>query len=101
MATRKRTTPPADTLRPEYDLSALRGAVRGKYYERARAGTNLVLLKPDIARAFPDSKAVNDALGLLLKVARAGGPRAEAYETARVSRARHGRVKQRRLPKSQ
>ena len=100
MATRKRTIPSADMLRPEYDLSALRGAVRGKYYERARAGTNLVLLKPDIARAFPDSKAVNDALGLLLKVARAGA-RAEAHETASASRARLRRVKQRRAPKSQ
>ena len=48
-----------DELRPEYDLARLKGGVRGKYYQRAAAGTNLVLLEPDVARAFPDSDAVN------------------------------------------
>lgn len=51
-----------DELRPEYDLSTLKGGVRGKYYERAMAGTNLVLLEPDVARAFPNAKAVNQTL---------------------------------------
>jgi hypothetical protein len=59
----------SDALRPEYDLASLKGAVRGKYYERARAGTNLVLLEPDVARAFPDSDSVNRALRLLRDVA--------------------------------
>ena len=36
-----------DDLRPEYDLTKLKGGVRGKYYQRARAGTNLVLVEPD------------------------------------------------------
>ncbi|MDQ3755096.1 MAG: hypothetical protein M3371_10230 [Acidobacteriota bacterium] len=58
-----------DELRPEYDLSQLKGRVRGKYVERYRAGTNLVLLEPDVAAAFPDTKAVNQALRLLIKVA--------------------------------
>ncbi len=58
-----------DELRPEYDLSQLKGSVRGKYVERYRAGTNLVLLEPDVAAAFPDTKAVNQALRLLIKVA--------------------------------
>ena len=58
-----------DELRPEYDLSQLKGSVRGKYVERYRAGTNLVLLEPDVAAAFPDAKAVNEALRLLIKVA--------------------------------
>ena len=58
-----------DDLRPEYDLSQLKGRVRGKYVERYRAGTNLVLLEPDVASAFPDAKAVNEALRLLIKVA--------------------------------
>lgn len=58
-----------DELRPEYDLSKLKGRVRGKYAERYRAGTNLVLLEPDVATAFPDAKAVNEALRLLIKVA--------------------------------
>ena len=43
----------------------VQGLVRGKYYRRAMAGTNLVLLEPDVARAFPDSGSVNRALRLL------------------------------------
>ncbi|HEY0405285.1 MAG TPA: hypothetical protein VGC89_06140 [Pyrinomonadaceae bacterium] len=58
-----------DELRTEYDLSQLKGRTRGKYVERYRAGTNLVLLEPDVAAAFPDAKAVNEALRLLIKVA--------------------------------
>lgn len=58
-----------DELRHEYDLSQLKGRVRGKYVERYRAGTNLVLLEPDVAAAFPDAKAVNEALRMLIKVA--------------------------------
>jgi hypothetical protein len=56
-----------DDLRPEYDFSQMKGRVRGKYVERYREGTNLVLLDADIAAAFPDAKAVNDALRLLLE----------------------------------
>ena len=44
-----------DQLRPEYDLSQLKGGVRGKYYRQANAGTNLVLIEPDLAKIFPDS----------------------------------------------
>ena len=58
-----------DELRPEYDLSQLKGRVRGKYVERYREGTNLVLLEPDVAAAFPDAQMVNEALRLLIKVA--------------------------------
>lgn len=58
-----------DNLRPEYDLTRLKGGVRGKYYQQAVAGTNLVLLEPDVARAFPDSSSVNRALRLLKEVA--------------------------------
>jgi len=58
-----------DEMRPEYDFSHLKGRARGKYVERYRAGTNLVLLDPDVAAAFPDAKAVNDALRLLMDVA--------------------------------
>ena len=46
-----------DQLRHEYDLSRLKGGVRGKYYRRATAGTNLVLIEPDLAKLFPDSEA--------------------------------------------
>jgi hypothetical protein len=48
-----------DEMRAEYDL---RGGVRGKYYERYRQGTNIVLLDPDIAKVFRDSETVNIAL---------------------------------------
>jgi hypothetical protein len=63
-----------DDLRPEYDLSQLKGGVRGKYYQQAKAGTNLVLIEPDLAQAFPDEKAVNRALRLLLTAANAATP---------------------------
>lgn len=58
-----------DELRPEYDFSQLEGGVIGKYIERYRAVTNLVLLDPDVAQAFPTEEAVNEALRLLMKVA--------------------------------
>lgn len=58
-----------DELRPEYDLSQLKGGVRGKYYKRAMAGTNLVLIEPDLAKRFPDTDSVNRALRLLLDAA--------------------------------
>jgi hypothetical protein len=58
-----------DELRPEYDLSALKNRARGKYAERYKAGTNLVLLAPDVAQAFPDSESVNKALRVLLDTA--------------------------------
>ena len=57
-----------DDLLPEYDFS---GAVRGKYYERYRQGTNVVLLDPDIAAVFRDSAAVNHTLRLLVSLAQA------------------------------
>ena len=59
----------SDDLRPEYDVATLKGGVRGKYYKQATAGTNLVLLEPDVALAFPDSSSVNRALRLLQEVA--------------------------------
>jgi len=67
MSQRRRTTSEDDLL-PEYDFT---GAVRGKYYERYRQGTNVVLLDPDVAAAFRDSAAVNDALRLLVSLAEA------------------------------
>jgi hypothetical protein len=51
--------PADDDMRPEYDL---RGGVRGKYYERYKQGTNVVLLEPDVAKVFRDSATVNEAL---------------------------------------
>jgi len=61
----------ADDLRPEYDLSKLRGGVRGKYAKRFQKGTNLVLLSPDVAKYFPDEQSVNAALRSLVGIAKA------------------------------
>ena len=58
-----------DELRPEYDLSQLQGGVRGKYAQRYKQGTNLVLLDPDVADAFPTEDSVNEALRLLMRIA--------------------------------
>jgi hypothetical protein len=71
MRTKKARSSNNDDLRPEYDVSELKNPVRGKYYRRAMTASNLVLLDPDVARAFPDSAAVNDALRMLVRVARA------------------------------
>ncbi|MFA6958111.1 MAG: hypothetical protein WC538_19760 [Thermoanaerobaculia bacterium] len=56
----------SDDMRPEYDFS---GGVRGKYANRFAAGTNVILLEPDLAVRFPDSKSVNEALRTLVRVA--------------------------------
>ena len=69
MPTKNAVPNDSDDLRPEYDLSTLTGGVRGKYYERATAGTTLVLLDRDVAEAFPDGQTINQALRALIKVA--------------------------------
>jgi hypothetical protein len=58
-----------DALRREYDLSKLKGGVRGKYYRQATAGTNLVLIEPELSELFPDTESVNRALRLLADTA--------------------------------
>ena len=58
-------------MRREYDLSTLKGAVRGKYSRRYRKGVNLVLLDPEVAKAFPTASAVNEALRTVLRAAKA------------------------------
>ena len=60
----------SDEIRPEYDFSE---GVRGKHYQAYRAGTNVVFLEPDIAEVFPDSASVNNALRLLVKLAKTKG----------------------------
>jgi hypothetical protein len=59
----------ADELRPEYRRSDFGSLVRGKYAARVATETNIVVLEPEIAEAFPNAKAVNDALRGLLDVA--------------------------------
>lgn len=58
-----------EELRPEYRREDLGQGVRGKYLESHLSGTNLVLLSPDVAKAFPTEEAVNEALRSLIKLA--------------------------------
>ena len=72
MKKRSKVAEPKDEIRPEYDF---RIGVRAKYAERFRAGTNIVVLDPDVAAVFGDSVAVNRALRSLLKDAPKRRPR--------------------------
>jgi len=65
MKKRARQRANRDTMRSEYDFH---GGVRAKYVSRYRAGTNVVVLDPDVAAAFPDAATVNRALRTLLEV---------------------------------
>ncbi len=56
-------------MRKEYHFSELKGGVRGKYVERLKASSNIVVLEPELARVFPTSEAVNSALKLLVTAA--------------------------------
>ena len=77
-----------DDLRAEYDLTKLKGGVQGKYYQRARGGTNLVLVEPELAKVFPDAASVNRALRVLRDAAGA--------RTVLARRSRRGPVRRRR-----
>ena len=57
-------SPDSEEMRPEYDFS---NAVQGKYADRFAQGTNLVRIQPDVAKEFPDSQSVNEALRSLLE----------------------------------
>jgi hypothetical protein len=77
----------SNDLRPEYNFDYSK-AVRGKYYKRILdEGANVVMLEPDVARAFGDSAAVNDALRALLDLTRT---------TRRLTKHSSGRVVARR-----
>jgi hypothetical protein len=104
MTTRKSDGDP-DDMRSEYDLSTLRGANKGKYYAKATAGTNLVLIEADLTSAFPDSKAVNDALRVLVNAAkgqvRRAAPRGHsAKKSIRTRTARQAPTKKARASKA-
>lgn len=76
-----------DEMRKEYRREDLGKGVRGKYFERVSKGTNLVLLDKKVAKAFPTSAAVNEALiGLL----------ALTEQTSRITNRSSGRAKARR-----
>ena len=68
----KKTNPiPADDMRAEYDFASMKGGVRGKYAKRAREGSNIVLIEPEVTDAFPTERAVNEALKGVLNTTRA------------------------------
>lgn len=60
-----------DEIRSEYKREDLGVGVRGKYYQSYIESHNLVLLKPEVAEAFPSEEAVNDALISLIRIAKA------------------------------
>jgi hypothetical protein len=70
-------------IRPEYRREDLGKGVRGKYYRAYSKGTNLVLLSPDVAAAFPTAEAVNETLRSLLSA-----PKKASAETVTKSRKR-------------
>nr|VFJ99388.1 MAG: hypothetical protein BECKH772A_GA0070896_101619 [Candidatus Kentron sp. H]VFJ99734.1 MAG: hypothetical protein BECKH772B_GA0070898_101677 [Candidatus Kentron sp. H]VFK04015.1 MAG: hypothetical protein BECKH772C_GA0070978_101578 [Candidatus Kentron sp. H] len=74
-----------DEMRQEYKREDLGAGVRGKYYDAYNEGHNLVLLTPEVARAFPSEEAVNQALLSLMRIAQAstGSISGELAEGAR------------------
>jgi len=65
-----------DDLPPEYDLGKLlKDGVLGKYAKRYHAGTNLVLLDPDVRKAFRSERAINQALRLVIELRRVATPK--------------------------
>jgi hypothetical protein len=77
----------SDELRPEYKRADFGVLVRGKYAARLKEATNIVALRPEVASAFPNGEAVNDALMGLIKI---------AQSTARPARRSSSRAKARR-----
>ena len=74
-STKKGKTTEADSLRTEYQRADLGKGTRGKYFKQHAQGTNLVLLQPEVAKAFPTPAAVNEALiGLMQVAARVAHP---------------------------
>ena len=88
----KKTNPIlADDMRAEYDFASMKGGVRGKYAGRAREGTNIVLIEPEVTDAFPTEQAVNEALKGVLNTTRAvrstgGLPNSALQPTSRRKR---------------
>ncbi len=83
----KKTKTPSDELRAEYKRSDFKKLERGKYYERVKESSNVVVLDPEVAAVFPNSAAVNKALHSLMEVgSRVLGPTSPASRAARFRR---------------
>jgi hypothetical protein len=89
--------PDYDDLKAEYDFASMKGGVRGKYVARLRKGSNLVLLEPEFAEAFPSDAAVNEAPWGVLRITRAvrgkGGLSDKTVEPTSGSRRRRKETK--------
>jgi hypothetical protein len=85
-----------DEMRSEYNFGSMSGGVRGKYVERLRRQSNIVVLEPEVAAAFPTGDSVNAALRGMLDTARTvrshGGLPNKALQPTR------GEAKPRRVP---
>lgn len=96
-------SPTKDDLLPEYDFASMKGGVRGKYAARLRKGSNIVVLEPEIAAAFPSDAAVNEALRGVLNttkaVRRIGGLSNKALQPTRAAEPTEKRVASRRGPR--
>jgi len=85
---KKASRKPTDELRPEYKRSDFASLVRGKYAQRVREATNVVVLDPRVAKAFPNDRAVNKALRGLLRDRRSSTrPTTRSTRTRRERRA--------------
>ena len=80
----------ANDMLPEYDFASMKGGARGKYVKRYRAGTNLVLLDPEVAETFPTDAAVNQVLRAVLSISRVVRPANKALHRTRQKTARRG-----------
>jgi hypothetical protein len=65
----KQNDPEDYELKEEYDLSTMTVVPKGRYAPGRRAGKNIIVLEPDLSRAFPTDESVNEALRLVLKMA--------------------------------
>jgi len=91
-----------DEMRPEYDFEAMKGGVRAKYLRRLRERSNVIVLQPEIAEAFPNEEAVNQALRGVLHTARAvrrtGGLADKALHPVRSGRRKKSMARRKPRP---
>jgi hypothetical protein len=79
---KKASAKPADELRSEYKRSDFGTLVRGKYAARFAVQTNVVVLEPEVAREFPNDRAVNRALRGVLRARKASASRLKRHRRA-------------------
>lgn len=79
----KKVKPEQDELRAEYRREDFGEMVRGKYAQRCREASNVVVISPDVQKAFPNAQAVNDALRGLLELAQSTGLASRPSRAAR------------------